>query len=432
MTEKPPEHASPLRQRFLAAARGILRDLDTPLDLRKVAERAGKSRTAPYLEFGKESEGGGLVALKMAVAADGFAELTRDMVRAGGDHRGAGQSIRRMAEAYLRFARREPRLYRLMFGEELGGLVSESGIGAGQEHREADRLLAARMDLQLLVERMIARGRNEGVVRLAPGDDAGQHTLVFWAMLHGTALLMLDGQLDLVLGPMTANDAARLATEHLLIGLGQSITESARALRAAKAQKTKPPAADLLESRPPGPRPEHFERFQAPDVDALEGFAAMRSPREAAFEMGRPAMEEPEAGVMRRARAIAEILQGARLLWVDDHPARQRYERRMLEEMEVEVQMAPSTEAALLALQARPFDVVISDIARGAHADEGVKALPWIRKLGGDVPVIFYVAQLDPARGVPVGAFGITNRPDELFHLVMDALERRRGGGGGS
>ena len=28
------------------------------------------------------------------------------------------------------------------------------------------------------------------------------------------------------------------------------------------------------------------------------------------------------------------------------------------------------------------------------------------------------------AIAVPVGAFGITNRPDELFHLVMDALER--------
>jgi hypothetical protein len=29
-------------------------------------------------------------------------------------------------------------------------------------------------------------------------------------------------------------------------------------------------------------------------------------------------------------------------------------------------------------------------------------------------------------RGTPPGAFGITNRPDELIHLVLDVLERER------
>ena len=35
------------------------------------------------------------------------------------------------------------------------------------------------------------------------------------------------------------------------------------------------------------------------------------------------------------------------------------------------------------------------------------------------------VCSVDPTRPVPVGAFGLTARPDELLHLVMDALERR-------
>ena len=34
----------------------------------------------------------------------------------------------------------------------------------------------------------------------------------------------------------------------------------------------------------------------------------------------------------------------------------------------------------------------------------------------------FYVYHSD---GIPAGAFGLTNRPDELVHLVIDALERR-------
>ena len=37
--------------------------------------------------------------------------------------------------------------------------------------------------------------------------------------------------------------------------------------------------------------------------------------------------------------------------------------------------------------------------------------------------VIFYVAE---SKGPPKVAFGIATRPDELMHLIADALERRR------
>ena len=38
----------------------------------------------------------------------------------------------------------------------------------------------------------------------------------------------------------------------------------------------------------------------------------------------------------------------------------------------------------------------------------------------------FYILYLDRAKGVPPGGFGITNHPDELYHLVMDILVRNR------
>ncbi len=40
--------------------------------------------------------------------------------------------------------------------------------------------------------------------------------------------------------------------------------------------------------------------------------------------------------------------------------------------------------------------------------------------------MIFYIGVVDPNKGVPVQAFGITNRPDELLHLTLDALERKK------
>jgi len=43
------------------------------------------------------------------------------------------------------------------------------------------------------------------------------------------------------------------------------------------------------------------------------------------------------------------------------------------------------------------------------------------------LPMIFYVHKLKPGAGTPEGTFGITNRPDQLLHLVPDALGRSRG-----
>jgi hypothetical protein len=42
----------------------------------------------------------------------------------------------------------------------------------------------------------------------------------------------------------------------------------------------------------------------------------------------------------------------------------------------------------------------------------------------GDVPLLLYTTESLPS--VPAGAFGSTDRPDELLHLVIDALERHR------
>ena len=52
--------------------------------------------------------------------------------------------------------------------------------------------------------------------------------------------------------------------------------------------------------------------------------------------------------------------------------------------------------------------------------------LPRLREAGFHQPIIFYVGRLDASAGVPAGAFGVTNRPDELLQLVLDALARAR------
>lgn len=203
------KEASDLRTRFIDAAHSILREEDASykLELRKIAQRAEVSRTAPYLVFGKEREGGGLVALQAAVAADGFRKLAGELRKAGEKAVEAEEGFRAMVAAYLSFAAANPRLYRLMFGAELAGKLDLEGLG--EERLEARRV----------VESAIRRCQAAGVVKPGAATDIVVST---WATLHGWAILMLDYQLEPVSAGGDPEEAARTAADHLLDGLRPS------------------------------------------------------------------------------------------------------------------------------------------------------------------------------------------------------------------
>ncbi|TKJ32313.1 MAG: hypothetical protein CEE38_23435 [Planctomycetes bacterium B3_Pla] len=129
---------------------------------------------------------------------------------------------------------------------------------------------------------------------------------------------------------------------------------------------------------------------------------------------------------LRRAKKHLQVFSDAQFLWVDDHPENNLNERRMFRQLKAEVDTAKSTEEAIGILKSGRYDLVISDMARCDEATAGLKFLEQFRKENKTTPVIFYVGVFDPEKGVPVQAFGITNRPDELLHLTLDALERKK------
>jgi hypothetical protein len=60
------------------------------------------------------------------------------------------------------------------------------------------------------------------------------------------------------------------------------------------------------------------------------------------------------------------------------------------------------------------------------RTDAGLVLLKSLREAGCPTEVVFYVGRVDPGKGVPAGAFGITSQPEPLLHYVFDVLERRR------
>lgn len=130
--------------------------------------------------------------------------------------------------------------------------------------------------------------------------------------------------------------------------------------------------------------------------------------------------------VLSRAKRCLEALRGRRILWIDDRIANNRRERALLGAFELEISSVQSNDAAYAALadDETGYDLIISDIGRPTGEPDGLDFLRWARRSGPEIPVIFYVGRIDLAQPLPPGAFGLTNRPDELLHLVIDALER--------
>lgn len=136
--------------------------------------------------------------------------------------------------------------------------------------------------------------------------------------------------------------------------------------------------------------------------------------------------EEVET-VMQRAIARSELLEQRKILWIDDRPANNIHEIAAFAKVGLEVTPAPGDREAKRMLKNRDhgFCLVLSDMERYGVSDAGKRFLnSYLRPEHPDLPVIFYITKIDRDRGAPAGAFGVTNRPDELLHLVLDALER--------
>jgi CheY-like chemotaxis protein len=171
---------------------------------------------------------------------------------------------------------------------------------------------------------------------------------------------------------------------------------------------------------------------------SLSGGAAMNAAIELAQKNPAWPVEVPAAdreAALNRANTHRDLFEGAEVLWVDDRPSNNRNEARMLRSFGALITFAVTTDEALRALgtgaeQHQPFDLILSDISRELPEFDptaGLTMLPRLRDAGYHQPVIFYVGRPDPAAGVPAGAFGLTNRPDQLLQLTIDALSRVRG-----
>jgi AcrR family transcriptional regulator len=191
-----PYHHGDLRRGLLDEALATIRaDGVDSLTLREIGARLGVSRSALYRHFADKR------ALLAAVATEGFRMLRQELVTAwegGGRDRAAFDA---MGAAYVRFAVANPSHYRVMFGGFVHAKASEAELAT-----------EATGAFQALVDALAALQRDAIVC----GDDTLTVARFVWAVVHGVAMLGINGQLG---DPGTVEDLARYALARLQTGI---------------------------------------------------------------------------------------------------------------------------------------------------------------------------------------------------------------------
>jgi AcrR family transcriptional regulator len=204
---RPPDryhHGDLRRALLLEAVRTIQAEGAAALTLRGVGDRLGVSRTALYRHFADKQ------ALLDEVAAEGFRMLHAALREAWAP--GGRRGFDDMGRAYIRFAVVHPSHYRVMFG---GLAAKHEAVGAGAGGEVDDRggeVDDSAQAFRVLVEAIVA----EQAAGRFRRDDPQALALYIWSMVHGVAMLALDGLLP---PPMTADGLATLAIARLHGGI---------------------------------------------------------------------------------------------------------------------------------------------------------------------------------------------------------------------
>ena len=128
------------------------------------------------------------------------------------------------------------------------------------------------------------------------------------------------------------------------------------------------------------------------------------------------------------AEVLREKLTPRKVLWVDDNPDNNIWERQALESYGVEFVLAQSTAEAVQKWQDKsPFTAIISDMGRVGDAQAGYTLLTIIKEAPIKVPYFIYTAanhqeSLFSHDAKVRGAQGLTSDPDALVAMVVAAI----------
>lgn len=128
--------------------------------------------------------------------------------------------------------------------------------------------------------------------------------------------------------------------------------------------------------------------------------------------------EQPPAGVTADS---ARHMIHRRILWADDYPESNIWARRILTGFGAEVVPVLTNEEAVLEATQSQFHVAVSDIDRGG-AESGAALGVRLKAAGINIPIIFFIVNVDPTLPPPVGGVLVTNDMVAMFTRLFAIL----------
>lgn len=131
-----------------------------------------------------------------------------------------------------------------------------------------------------------------------------------------------------------------------------------------------------------------------------------------------------------RSLSNAEGAWRGRILWVDDRPDNNRYERHAFEAIGFSFMLEETTASALRALETHECVAIISDMGRREGPNEGYVLLDALRSNDNCTPFFIYAgSRSEEHRRLVVehGGQGTTDRPSELLEMVVRAVGSKPG-----
>ena len=185
-------HHGDLKRALMRSASELLEEVGYEgFTLRKCAQRAGVSPSAPAHHF-KDAAG-----LLNSLAVEGFAALSGILRNAFlKSHAKQDKSCRGVATEYLRFAKTNPALYKVMFGSKLDPAQPDLKAASQRSFEELQSSVAE-----------VFPHMTEKEVRAV--------SLRMWASVHGMSLLLIEDRLNFLLGKNGFKSVTALETDWL-------------------------------------------------------------------------------------------------------------------------------------------------------------------------------------------------------------------------
>lgn len=153
--------------------------------------------------------------------------------------------------------------------------------------------------------------------------------------------------------------------------------------------------------------------------------------RESLAQAKQTSVVKKAAEMMRDDEIRSERKKAKRIiLWVDDRPDNNIFERRAMQSYNIEFDLVKSTGEALAKLRKKKFDAIISDMGRPPDMQAGYTLLEALRQSDDLTPYFIYAGSDSAAHrqlAISKGAQWSTNRADTLIAKILETLDQMSG-----